>query len=102
MDYIIVEVPDMNDSISRIALLGKQYQLRFTWNDSGGYWSFGLLDSLGNPILVGVRIVPQFPLNLFYGTENVPLGIFAALTEQESIGRRDFVDGKAKFVFIPA
>lgn len=28
MDYIIIEVPDMNDSISRIVLLGKQYQIR--------------------------------------------------------------------------
>lgn len=102
MDYIIIEVPDMNDSISRIALQGKQYQIRFTYNDTGGYWSFGLMDSLGNPLLIGVKIVPQFPLNLFYGTENLPLGVFAALTKVESVGRQDFVDGKAQFVFIPA
>lgn len=102
MDYIIIEVPDMNDSISRIALQGKQYQIRFTYNDTGGYWSFGLMDSLGNPLLVGVKIVPQFPLNLFYGTVDLPLGIFAALTKQERIGRQDFVDGRAQFVFVPA
>ena len=36
MDYIIIEVPDMNDSVSRIALNGKQYQLRFTYNDTCG------------------------------------------------------------------
>lgn len=65
MDYIIIEVPDMNDSISRIVLRGKQYQLRFTYNDTGGYWSFGLMDSLGIPLLIGVKIVPQFPLNCF-------------------------------------
>lgn len=102
MDYIIIEVPDMNDSISRIVLLGKQYQIRFTWNDTGGFWSFGLMDSLGTPLLIGTKIVPQFPLNLFYGTENIPLGVFAALTEKERIGRQDFVNGKAQFVFIPA
>lgn len=102
MDYIIIEVPDLNDSISRIVLLGKQYQLRFTWNDTGGFWSFGLMDSLGTPLLIGTKIVPQFPLNLFYGTENIPLGVFAALTEKERIGRQDFVNGKAQFVFIPA
>lgn len=102
MDYIIIEVPDLNDSISRIVLLGKQYQLRFTWNDTGGFWSFGLMDSLGTPLLIGTKIVPQFPLNLFYGTENLPLGVFAALTEKERIGRQDFVNGKAQFVFIPA
>lgn len=102
MDYIIIEVPDMNDSISRIVLLGKQYQIRFTWNDTGGFWSFGLMDSLGTPLLIGIKIVPQFPLNLFYGTENLPLGVFAALTEKDRIGRQDFVNGKAQFVFIPA
>lgn len=102
MDYIIIEVPDLNDSISRIVLLGKQYQLRFTWNDTGGFWSFGLIDSLGAPLLIGTKIVPQFPLNLFYGTDNLPLGVFAALTEKDRIGRQDFVNGKAQFVFIPA
>jgi hypothetical protein len=102
VDYIIIEVPDLNDSISRIVLLGKQYQLRFTWNDTGGFWSFGLMDSLGAPLLIGTKIVPQFPLNLFYGTENLPLGVFAALTEKDRIGRQDFVNGKAQFVFIPA
>ncbi len=102
MDYIIIEVPDMNDSVSRITLDGKQYQIRFTYNDTGGYWSFGLMDSLGNPLLTGVKIVPEFPLNLFYGTENLPVGVFAALTELARIGRKDFLDEKAKFVFIPA
>lgn len=102
MDYIIIEVPDMNDSISRVVLDGKQYQIRFTWNDTGGFWTFGLMDSLGNPLLIGVKVVPQFPLNLFYGTQNLPVGVFAVLTELESIGRSDFVDGKAKFVFAPA
>ena len=102
MEYIIIEVPDMNDSISRIVLDGKQYQIRFTWNDTGGFWTFGLMDSLGNPLLIGVKVVPQFPLNLFYGTQNLPVGVFEALTELESIGRSDFVDGKAKFVFAPA
>jgi hypothetical protein len=102
VDYIIIEVPDLNDSISRIVLLGKQYQLRFTWNDTGEFWSFGLMDSLGTPLLIGIKIVPQFPLNLFYGTENLPLGVFAALTEKDRIGRQDFVNGKAQFVFIPA
>ncbi len=102
MDYIIIEVPDMNDSISRVVLNGKQYQIRFTWNDTGGFWTFGLMDSLGNPLLIGVKVVPQFPLNLFYGTQKLPVGIFAALTETESVGRLDFINGRAKFVFVPA
>ncbi len=101
MDYTIIEVPDMNDSVSRITLKGKLYQLRFTWNDTGGFWTFGISDSLGNPIRVGVRIVPQLPLNLFWGTDEMPFGVFAALSELEEIGRTDFVEGRAQFIFIP-
>lgn len=102
MDYTIIEVPDMNDSVSQITLCGKRYQIRFTWNDTGGYWSFGLSDALGEALLMGVKIVPQFPLNLFCWTQEVPVGIFAAMTELQSIGRSDFLNGKAKFVFVPA
>lgn len=102
MDYIIIEVPDMNDSVSRVVLKGKQYQIRFTYNDTGGYWSFGLADSLGNPIRVGVKLVPQLPLNLFWGTDDMPLGVFAVLSELEKVGRTDFIEGRAKFIFIPA
>ena len=102
MNYTSIDVPDMNDSVSRVVLSGKQYQIRFTWNAAGGYWTFGLLDSLGVPLLIGVKVVPQFPLNLFSGSEELPLGIFAALTEQDHVGRQDFVSGKAQFVYIPA
>lgn len=102
MDAIVIEVPDRNDSVSRITLLGTQYQIRFTYNDTGGYWYFGLYESLGNPIRIGVKIVPQFPLNLFWGTNQMPLGVFGVLTALDSVGRNDFVEGKAKFIFIPA
>lgn len=102
MEYIIIEVPDMNDSVSRIVLNGTKYQIRFTWLDTGKCWMFGLNDALGNPLLRGVKIVPQFPLNLFCGSEKLPLGVFAALTEKAAIGRNDFVSDAAKFVFIPA
>ena len=102
MDYIIIAVPDMNDSTSRITLLGKPYQLRFAWNDTGGYWMFSVLNDIGQPILIGIKVVPNFPLNLFCETAALPLGFFAAMTERESVGRKDFVDGKARFVFVPA
>ena len=101
-DYTIIEVPDMNDSVSRIVLCGKQYQIRFTYNDTFDYWTFGLYDSLGEPIRIGVKIVPQMPLNLFWGTDLMPFGVFGVLSDLERIGRNDFVNGKAQFIFGPA
>lgn len=102
MEYNIIEVPDMNDSVSTVVLNGKQYRLRFTYNDTCGFWTFGVLDSLGNPIRVGIKVVPQMPLNLFCGTDEMPLGVFGVLTELERVGRNDFTNGKAKFIFAPA
>lgn len=101
MEYIVIEVPDMNDSVSRVVLNGKQYLIRFTYNDTGGYWCFGLSDALGTPILVGVKVVPQFPLNLFYGLAELPEGVFGVFSELEKVGRDDFKNGKASFAFVP-
>ena len=44
MDYTIIEVPDMNDSVSRVVLSGTAYLIRFTYNDSKDYWKFSLYD----------------------------------------------------------
>ncbi len=101
MDYTIIEVPDMNDSVSRVVLNNTAYQIRFTWNDTGQYWKFGLYDAQSNPIVIGVKIVPRFPINVFYGVTRLPDGIFGVMTKKERIGRKDFVDGTASFIFCP-
>ena len=72
MDYFVIEVPDMNDSVVKVSLQSRLYQLRFTWNDTGGYWMLGVMDSLGTPLLLGVKMVPQFPLNLLFGRDDMP------------------------------
>ena len=80
MEYIVIEVPDMNDSVSRIVLNGTQYQIRFTWHDVGGYWYFSVHDSLNNPILTGVKIVPMFHLYVFfYIVYSTPYDVFSVL-----------------------
>ena len=102
MEYTVIEVPDMNDSMSRIVLDGTAYFIRFTYNDTGDYWTFGVYNALSEPIVIGIKIVPEFPLNIFYGVAKLPEGIFAALSKLDRIGRNDFKDGKAQFVFLPA
>ena len=54
MEYTIIEVPDLNDSMSRVVLNGKAYLIRFTWNDRGGFWKFGLYDTQSQPIVIGI------------------------------------------------
>lgn len=101
MKYTIIEVPDMNDSVSRINISGKPYYIRFTYNDTCDYWKFSLYNSLKEPIVLGIKVVPSFPLNLFYGVTKIPDGIFGVLTNLDRVGRNDFKSGKAKFIFCP-
>lgn len=101
MEYIIIEVPDKNDSMSRIVLKDKSYQIRFTYNDTKDYWKFSLYTAQNEPIVVGIKIVPQFPLNVFYGVTRLPDGVFGVMTNLDRIGRKDFANGNAKFIFCP-
>lgn len=101
MELTYIEVPDMNDSVSRIVLNGKAYLIRFTWNEAGKYWKFGLYNTQSEPIVIGIKIVPMFPLNLFYGVTKLPDGVFGVQTKLEHIGRGDFLNGKARFLFAP-
>lgn len=101
MDYTIIEVPDMNDSVSRVVLSGTPYLIRFTYNDTGSYWKFSLYNSQSEPIVLGIKIVPQFPLNVFYGVTKLPDGVFGVLSKKTHIGRDDFNNGNAKFIFCP-
>lgn len=98
---LYITVPDKNDSVSRIVLSGKEYLIRFCYNMSGDFWSFGLLNLSGEPLVGLVKIVPVSPLTHFYRSVHLPDGIFGVLTDLEHIGRNDFVNGNAQFVYIP-
>ncbi|MDR2359681.1 MAG: hypothetical protein LBD85_00140 [Oscillospiraceae bacterium] len=102
MKRVEIFVPPLNDSFSKVALDGKEYQIRFTWNDTAARWTFGLYNIFKEPIIQGIRIVPCFPLNLQYVDERIPFGIFGVYTKLESVGREDFERGNAIFAYVPA
>jgi hypothetical protein len=102
MERIEIAVPDINDSFSRVTLSGKQYLIRFSYNDTGGYWTFGLYSIQKEPIAQGIKIVPNFPLNLSCASDEMPPGIFGVYTDLQRVGRNDFLNGKAIFAYIPA
>lgn len=101
MDYTLIEVPNMNDSYSRFVVNGKAFLLRFTYNDTGDYWKFGVYTLKYEPIVVGLKIVPMLSLNVFRSLTDMPSGAFVALTRLNRIGRNDFAEGNARFVFCP-
>lgn len=102
---LYIKVPDMNDSMSALSIDGVLYYLRFTYNSEFDYWSFGLYDSNKSPIIAMTRIVPNFPIFVYYTAEDVPDGTFGCLyygdEEDAAIGRETFNDLMAEFVYIP-
>lgn len=100
MNRIYITVPDMNDSFSRIIILGVEYLIRFSYNDTYDFWSFGLYYPDETPIFQNIKIVPRFPLNLFAGVGNMPNVYFACSSKLEQIGRNAFKEESAKFYYI--
>ena len=102
MTRLEIAVPNMNDSFSKVVLDGKVYLIRFTWNLEAQRWSFGLYTIQKEPIAVGIKIIPNFPLNLQVMVENFPTGVLGVYTSLESVERDDFLSGKAVFAYISA
>ena len=98
---VYIQLPDMNDSFSRLVLQGKEYLARFTYSYTDDSWTFGLYKGTREPIITGIKLVPCFPVNRYFKTSDMPDGIFGVLTKLERVGRKAFVNGDAKFVFIP-
>ena len=98
---LYITVPDMNDSVSSVTIAEKEYLIRFTYNGTGDFWSFGLSDTDENLIISPTKIVPNFPLTHFMNFTSLPDGIFGAISEETRLTRESFNNGTAEFVFIP-
>lgn len=98
---VYIKVPDMNDSVSSMVIDGKEYRLRFTYNERYDYWSFGLYNAKQEPIVAMTRIVPNFPIMFFYTFTDMPDGIFGCLSDKDTVGRNAFNEKTAEFVYIP-
>lgn len=48
-----------------------------------------------------VKIVPNFPLLYPYSYAELPDGDFGCISELKNVGRNDFANKLAEFVFIP-
>ena len=97
----VIEVPDYNDSFSRVVLGDTEYLLRFTWNESVKFWNLGVYDIEENPIATSIKVLPNCPLSIWHMNSQMPFGEFGVITDLDRIGRNDFINGKAQFVYIP-
>lgn len=93
--------PDKNDGLTRIVLDGDEYLFRFSFNYEGQFWTLGVYENENTPIVAGIKITPCFPVNWYFRQYiKLPKGILGVVTRLEKIGRQDFVNGNAQFVYI--
>ncbi len=97
---LYITVPDLNDSLSLITLDDKQYMIRFTYNMLYDYWVLGLYQDDESPILVGIKIVPNYNLLTPYKDPLLPPGELAVLSSGVKIGRDGFKDGIAQLIYL--
>lgn len=74
---IRISVPDNNDNLINIVLEGKEYKLKISYNAEGDYWSLGVYNNNGMPIIAQMKMIPRFPLNRYFAREDMPQGVFA-------------------------
>lgn len=75
MTFRYVTLPLYQDTNYRytVSLENRQRTLAFYWNEREGAWHFDLKNIDGTPILLGQKIVPQYPIAVDYRLEGFDL-----------------------------
>ena len=68
-----VDIPLRDDAFYdlSIALEGNSYIIEFTYNERMSLYTLSLYDSERNPIVLGVGLVPEYPILLDYAIPNM-------------------------------
>lgn len=104
---ITLSMSDANDFVESAILDGTKYRLHFSWNGRMAQWTLDIRDGGNNDIVRGIAVVPNFPLFRQYKRHGLPRGELVAnvvkpdIAGNQSIGRKDFVNGKFTLVYIP-
>lgn len=64
--FVIPTVPGLPDYTLRTRLDGRDYNLRFLWNEREARWSMSILTPEDEVLAYGIRLVLNWPLLRFY------------------------------------
>ena len=101
-----ISLMDANDFVETAVLDGETYKLHFAWNDASKAWTVDVRDNHGKDIVRGIRIVPNLPLLHQTKRNGLPKGELMAVfvnysrSECQTVGRQDFLNGRASLVYI--
>lgn len=91
---IIPSNPDGSYTM-QIALSGVLFNLDFHWNSLNSFWVMGIYTANRVPVVLGIKIVPNYNLSGQYVYSSMPTGTIACqnfIGEWGEIGRFDMGD----------
>lgn len=85
----------------RITLDGREFVFTLDWSDREQRWYLSIATLDGTPILNGVKLVPNWPLNSRCADTNRPLGVLQVLSPTDDAPLLNDLGVKSKLVYIP-
>lgn len=107
MTFVLTQLPMYTDTYYRytINLEGRQRTMVYYWNEREGAWHFDLKDADGTSVLLGQKIVAQYPIAADYRLEGRNLSGYFILLPNNTSTRLDPTDSSVapqffKFYYI--
>lgn len=102
---ITISALDANSFVESVILDSILYRLRLNWNDDGQYWTLDVCNNDNSELVRGIVVVPNFPLlHAYRRIKGLPPGELLAVVSSTSIsdiGRKDFISGRARLIYMP-
>lgn len=70
----IIPFKDPSSFVEQVTLSGTIFILMFNWNSLNEFWTMDIRNRDEEPIVLGIKIVPNYPLLAQYTETNLPLG----------------------------
>ena len=105
---IQISMIDANDFVEQVTLENEPYKLHFSWNDYSQQWTVDVRTMQNEDIVRGIAVVPNYPLFLQQKrATGLPRGELLAIVvdadkaDNQTIGRKSFVNGQYSLVYVP-
>ena len=98
---ITINLANKNDFITEVNLDDEVF-FHFSWNDTIGFWSLTIENAYNDELVSSIVILPNRPLIAPVRRDELPLGELIAVRDDnlQTIGRDDFINGKAVLIYI--
>ena len=101
---IALEVVDLNSQVIDAILDGETFYIVLNWNDASSNWTFGVRNANYDAVILGVSLVPNYPLTKQFRYHQLwrgELGVLTPKFRNGPIPRDGFLTGEYELVYVP-